>query len=42
MRSFPDSRKKHLLNLAGSISHDDYLEIEDALLDTEKVNLNEW
>ncbi|MHC6204352.1 hypothetical protein ACYULU_14325 [Breznakiellaceae bacterium SP9] len=31
------SPKDRLLSLAGSISHEDYLEIEKALEDTEKV-----
>ena len=29
------SKKEHLLGLAGSITHDDYLEIERALEDTD-------
>jgi hypothetical protein len=36
------SKKERLLSLAGSISHEDYLEIETALEDTERVSLNEW
>jgi hypothetical protein len=36
------SQKERLLKLSGSISHDDYLEIEEALLDTEKVTMDEW
>jgi hypothetical protein len=36
------SKKEHLLSLAGIISHDDYLEIEKALEDTEKVYPNDW
>ena len=36
------SRKERLLNLAGSISHNDYLEMEKALEETEKVYPNEW
>ncbi len=36
------SQRERLLNLAGSISHEDYLEIEDALLDTEKVTQDDW
>jgi hypothetical protein len=36
------SRKEHLLSLAGSISHDDYLAMEKAIEDTEKVYPNEW
>ena len=36
------SRKEHLLNLAGNIAHDDYLEMEKALEDTERVYPNEW
>jgi len=34
--------KERLLSLAGSITHDDYLEIEKALEDTERVYPNEW
>jgi hypothetical protein len=41
-RLSPVSKKERLLNLAGRISHEDYLEMEKALLDTEKVSLNEW
>ena len=36
------SQKDRLLSLAGSISHEDYLEIEKALEDTERVYSNEW
>ena len=36
------SGKEHLLSLAGSISCEDYLEIENALKDTERVFLGEW
>jgi len=36
------SQKEQLLNLAGSISHDDYLEMEKILEDTEKIDPNEW
>jgi hypothetical protein len=36
------AKKERLLSLAGSISHEEYLEIEKALEDTEKVHLNEW
>jgi hypothetical protein len=36
-----NSQKNQLLSLAGSISHEDYLEIEKALEDTEKVNPND-
>ena len=36
------SNKEHLLSLAGSISQKDYLEIEKALEETEKVYTNEW
>jgi len=36
------SKKEHLLGLAGSIAHDDYLEMEKALEDTERVYPNEW
>jgi hypothetical protein len=35
-------KKQHFLSLAGSISHDDYLELEKALEDTERVYPNEW
>jgi hypothetical protein len=35
-------KNEQLLDLAGSISHEDYLEIEKALEDTEKVFSNEW
>jgi len=36
------SKKERLLSLAGSISHEDYLEIEKALEETERVYPNEW
>ena len=36
------SKKEQLLGLAGSIAHDDYLEMEKALEDTERVYSNEW
>ena len=36
------SKKEHLLSLAGSIAHDDYLEMEKALEDTERVYPHEW
>jgi hypothetical protein len=36
------AKKGHLLSLAGSISHDEYLKIEKAIEDTEKVYPNEW
>ena len=36
------SPKEYLLNLAGSISYEDYLEIEKALEDTERVYPDEW
>lgn len=36
------SKKERLLSFAGSISHEEYLEIEKALEDTGRVNLNEW
>jgi len=36
------SKKEHFLSLAGSITHDDYLEIEKALEETERVYPNEW
>jgi hypothetical protein len=35
-------RKERLLNLAGSISHNDYLEMEKALEETERVYTGEW
>jgi hypothetical protein len=35
-------KKKQLLGLAGSISHEDYLEIEKALEDTERIYSDEW
>ena len=36
------SQKERLLSLAGSISHEDYLEMEKALEETERVYPNEW
>jgi hypothetical protein len=36
------SKKERLLRLAGSIFHEEYLEIEKALEDTERVYPNEW
>ncbi|MDR0386565.1 MAG: hypothetical protein LBH57_00875, partial [Treponema sp.] len=36
------SKKDRLLSLAGSISHEDFLEMEKTLLDTERVNHDEW
>jgi hypothetical protein len=36
------ARKERLLSLAGSISHTDYLEIEKALEETERIFPNEW
>ena len=36
------SKKEHLLSLAGSISDEDYREIEAVLEDTEKVYPDEW
>jgi hypothetical protein len=36
------SKKERLLSLAGRISHEDYLEMEKALEDTERVYPNEW
>ena len=36
------SKKDQLLSLAGSISHEDYLEMEKALEETERVYPNEW
>jgi hypothetical protein len=36
------SKKERFLSLAGSISHEDYLQMEKALEDTEKVYPNEW
>jgi len=36
------SKKEQLLNLAGSITHEDYLEIEKALEETERVYLDDW
>ena len=38
----PPSQKERLLGLAGSIAHDDYLEMEKALEDTERVYPYEW
>ena len=40
--SINTSQKDRLLSLAGSISHEDYLEIEKALEDTERIYPNEW
>jgi hypothetical protein len=36
------SKKEQLLRLAGSISHEEYLEMEKLLEDTERVYPNEW
>jgi hypothetical protein len=36
------SNKERLLSLAGSITHDEYLVMEKALEDTERVDPNEW
>jgi hypothetical protein len=36
------SEKEYLLSFAGSISHEDYLEMEEALEETEKVYPNDW
>jgi hypothetical protein len=36
------SKKQRLLRLAGSISHEEYLEMEKTLEDTERVYPNEW
>jgi len=36
------SKKERLLGLAGSTAHNDYLEIEKALEDTERVYQHEW
>jgi len=36
------SKKERLLSLAGSISREDYLEIEKVLEETEKVYQNDW
>ena len=36
------SSKEQLLNLAGRINHEDYLEMEKALEETERVYPNEW
>jgi hypothetical protein len=41
-QSSDNSKKERLLSLAGSISHDDYLEMEKALEETERVYPNEW
>jgi hypothetical protein len=41
-QSFNSLRKERLLSLAGSISHNDYLEMEKALEETEKVYTGEW
>lgn len=40
--SINTSQKDRLFSLAGSISHEDYLEMEKALEDTERVHPNEW
>jgi len=40
--SLEEARKERLLRLVGSISHEDYLEIEKALEETERVYPNEW
>jgi hypothetical protein len=46
--TFPDqkesnvSKKERLLCLAGSISHEDYLEMEKSLEATERIYTNEW
>jgi hypothetical protein len=42
LQSSDNSGKERLLNLAGSISHDDYLEMERALEETERLYPNEW
>jgi hypothetical protein len=36
------SKKECLLRLAGSISHEDYLEMEKSLEETERIYPNEW
>jgi hypothetical protein len=36
------SPRERLLSLVGSISHEDYLEMEEALKETERVYPNEW
>jgi hypothetical protein len=36
------SKKEHLLSLAGSITHQEYLEIEKSLEETERIDPNEW
>jgi hypothetical protein len=36
------AKKEHLLSLAGTISHDEYLDLEKALEDTERLYPNEW
>ena len=36
------SKKERLLCLAGSISHEDYLEMEKSLEETERIYTNEW
>jgi len=41
-QSFSVLKKEHLLSLAGSISHNDYLEMEKALEETERVYPDEW
>ena len=35
-------KKERLLSLAGSISHENYLELEKALEETERVYSNDW
>jgi ethanolamine utilization microcompartment shell protein EutL len=35
-------KKERLVNLLGSISYDDYLAMEEALKDTEKVYSRDW
>jgi len=46
--TFPESQslncqnKERLLSLVGSISHNDYLEMEKALEETERVHTGEW
>jgi len=41
-RHYNTSKKDQLLSLAGSISHEDYLEMDKALEETERVYPNEW
>ena len=36
------SKKERLLSLVGSVTHEDYIEIEKALEETERVYSNEW